>query len=53
MTTKLIFEVEYRLKHNQPSIQQIDFEDLNELLHKTVESYLEELSDSFDSDDEE
>lgn len=52
MATKLTFEVEYRLKHNQPTIQQIDFEELDELLQKTIESYLEELSDSLESDDE-
>ena len=53
MTTKLTFEVEYRLKSNQPQIHQIDFEELDGLLHTTIEAYLEELSDSLESDDEE
>ena len=53
MTTKLTFEVEYRLKSNQPEIHQIDFEVLDELLHTTIEAYLEELSDSLESDDDE
>ena len=53
MTTKLTFEVEYRLKSNQPEIHQIDFEVLDGLLHTTIDAYLEELSDSLESDDEE
>ena len=52
MTTKLTFEVEYRLKPNQPQVHQIDFEELDWLLHTTIEAYLEELSDSLESDDE-
>ena len=53
MATKLTFEVEYRLKSNQPDIHQIDFEVLDGLLHTTIDAYLEELSDSLESDDEE
>lgn len=53
MATKLTFEVEYRLKPNQPEVHQIDFEVLDGLLHNTIDAYLEELSDFLESDDEE
>ncbi len=49
----LSFEIEYRLKPLQPEIHQIDFEELDELLQKTIESYLDNLADSLESEDEE
>ena len=52
MRNILKFELEYRLKPNQPSIQQIDFDELEDLLNLTVEGYLTELSESLEDEDD-
>ena len=53
MKNILKFELEYRLKPNQPSLQQIDFDELEDLLNLTIEGYLAELSESLADDEDE
>ncbi len=52
MRNILKFELEYRLKPHQPSIQQIDFDELEDLLNLTIEGYLAELSESLEDEDD-
>ncbi len=53
MATEFTMEVDYSLKPNQPKIHQIDFEVLDVLLHSTIDTYLEELSDPLELEEDE